>query len=62
MYLAVRRRLSALEIVARSFVAGIISARPAEDVHHVFLSMLLAVHRRLAASDIKERPRRAGVM
>ena len=66
MYLAVlsmlpsvRRRLDALEVVARSLRARAIRATPAENVHHAVLSMLPAEHRRLAALNIKIRLRSA---
>ena len=38
------------------------SATHATDVHHIVLSMLLAVRPRLVALDIKPRRRRAAVM
>ena len=49
---AVRRRLAALDIDAGLLLAGVMCATLALDVYHAFLSMLLAVHRRLASLHI----------
>ena len=62
MLLAVRRCLAALDIEGRERLARITRAKPAADVHHAVVSVLPAVHRRLAALGFEEPNRLAGVM
>ena len=59
---AVPGSLAALYARGRDLREGIIGILPSAYVHHAVLSMVLTVRRRLAAVDIKARPRRAGVM
>ena len=54
MLAAVRRRLDAINIVARYPLTGDMGATPTADVYHSVLSMLLAVCR-LHALDIEAR-------
>ena len=62
MFLAIRRRLAALEVEVRLPCARVTRAAPAANVYHVALSMLATVHRDVAAFKIIPRPLRAGVM
>ena len=55
MLLAKRRFLSALKVDLRLSRTGVMHAAIAADVPHALLSMLLAVHCRLAALDIEAR-------
>ena len=62
MRLAVRRRLAAVVIEARSRRAGAMSATTAANVYHAFLGMCLTVRRYLDALEMKVRSRRARPM
>ena len=55
MFLAVRRPLASLEVVARSLRAGAMQTPPITNVHHAVLSMLPAVRPQLASREIEAR-------
>ena len=62
MLAAVRRRLAAFDVVARSRHTGVMGAAPVADVYHSVLGMFPAVFPPLAALDIEIWRPRARVM
>ena len=62
MLLAEGHRPAALDVKRRLLCTGDMRATLAEDVHHAVLSVLSAVHRRLAALHVEYRFFRARII
>ena len=62
MFPAVCRRFAARNVVCWIRCAGDMRAMPFSNVHHVILSMPLAVRPEFTALDVKDRRLRAGHM